>query len=107
MPMCSMYGRRVYPSDDGLHFSNPMAPHQAIYSVSRFDSTNCFMGAGQGPFQWNTLLLRCMTGLLNKLDANDGFGVMAYTLVDEIFLNGWAMSQPLLNKQTTDIEKCH
>ena len=39
IPMCCpMYGRRIYPSADEAPFFQPYGlPHQAIYSVSRFD----------------------------------------------------------------------
>jgi len=39
MPVCCpMYGRRIYPSVEGPAFFQPYGlPHQAIYSVSRFD----------------------------------------------------------------------
>ena len=103
----------VYPSTDGSPFFQPYGlPHQAIYSVSRFDLNQLLHGsldkAHSIEVHYNYALDAEDGQLLDKLDAQfDGvFGVMAYTLVDAIFLNGQAMSQPLLNKQTTDIEKC-
>ena len=47
MPLCCpMYGRRVYPSTDGSPFFQPYGlPHQAIYSVSRFDLNQLFHGS--------------------------------------------------------------
>lgn len=47
MPFCCpMFGRRIYPSTDEAPFFQPYGlPHQAIYSVSRFDLNQMLHGA--------------------------------------------------------------
>ena len=47
MPLCCpMFGRRIYPSADEAPFFQPYGlPHQAIYSVSRFDLNQVFHSA--------------------------------------------------------------
>ena len=75
MPLCCpMYGRRVYPSTDGSPFFQPYGlPHQAIYSVSRFDLNQLLHGsldkAHSIEVHYNYALDAEDGQLLDKLDA--------------------------------------
>ncbi|RCL62179.1 MAG: FAD-dependent monooxygenase [Bacteroidetes bacterium] len=97
MPLCCpMFGRRIYPSADKAPFFQPYGlPHQAIYSVSRFDLNQMLHSALDKAksieMHYNNTLNTEENDLLEKLDAEfdgifwcDGIHSSGRTLLERL-----------------------